>query len=293
MIGTVPTNGPQLIDGLWLKGIAGGTNRVARAGLAALAGGAQAGATPLPAMVEIVEIDTDTAIGPVASVTVTNPGSGYTTATATVQSATGSGAVLTPVVAPIVTGAVTAVTVTAPGSGYTTATATITTTTGSGAVLTPVITGGAITGVTVTSAGSGYAPTDTVAITGDGTGATATLQVGTTGGTITGITVTSPGTNYATSDLVTITGDGTGAAASLVISSQPGSCMLPIAFEPGTLICVLNATANALAVFPNGVPNRLTGALDTLNGSTTTAYSIGPESLAWFACAKRGVWIGK
>lgn len=76
--------------------------------------------------------------GAVASVTVTNGGTGYTTVP----------------------------------------TVTINTTTGSGAVLTATIAGGEVTGITITSPGSGYAPTDTISITGGGgTGATATMTV--------------------------------------------------------------------------------------------------------------------
>lgn len=134
MIGTYPGDGPELIDGVWLKGIAGGSNRRHESGLTALAGGSQIGATVIPARVEIVEFDT--------------------------------------------------------------------------------------------------------------------------------------------------------------VATAADSCMLPIASEPGTLICVLNATANALAVFPNTTNNHVTNALDTLNGSSTTAYSVVGQSLAWFACAKAGVWIG-
>lgn len=290
MIGTLPGNGPELTDGIWLKALAGGCNRRHESGLLAFAGNVQAGATEVPPRVEIVEFDGQ---GPLASVTVVVPGSGYTTAAAGIQTSTGSGAVLTPAMSPVVQGGIQAVAVTNGGTGYTTATATITTTTGSGATLTPVITGGVITGVTVTAPGSGYAPTDTVAITGDGTGATATLTVGPVGGAITGITVTSPGTNYSSTDKVVITGNGSGAIAVPVVTSAAGSCMLPLAVEAGTLICILNTSSSALAVFPNTAINRATLTLDMLNGSLTAAYSVAAQSLAWFACAKPGIWIGK
>lgn len=291
-VGTLPGDGPQLIDGLWLRGVAGGTNRQHEAGLIAFAGNVQAGAKQIPPQIEIVEFDGQ---GPVGSVTVVAPGSGYTTATARVQSSTGSGAVLTAALSPVVQGAIQSVTVTNGGTGYTTApTAAITTTTGSGATLTPVIAGGVVTGVTVTAPGSGYAPTDTVAITGGGgTGATARLTVGQIGGAVTGITVTTPGTNYLSTDRVVITGNGAGAIAFPVITSAPGSCLLPLAAEPGTLICLLNTSGSAISVFANTAVNRVTNMLDMLNGSPTVAYSVAAESLAWFACAKAGFWIGK
>lgn len=291
-VGIAPMTGPGLVDGGWLDGIAGGANRISKYRLAGSSLGTQQGAAEIPPLVQLVEFDFSDAVGPVASVDVITPGSGYTTATATIAGGDGT-AVLTPTVAPIVTGTVLEAPVTEGGTGYTEATATITTSTGSGATLTPVIEGGVITSITVTAPGTGYAAGDTVAITGDGTGATATLAVGDTGGTITGITVTTPGTGYTAADPITIAGDGAGATAEAVISTAAMSAQLPIASEPGTVICVLNASPNELDVFANDAVNHLTNAVDLLNMAANASVVVASHSLAWFACAKAGIWIGK
>lgn len=55
--------------------------------------------------------------------------------------------------------------------------------TGSGAVLVGVAVGGALSAIIVQDAGHGYLPTDTILVTGSGTGATATLNVGALTGT--------------------------------------------------------------------------------------------------------------
>ena len=56
-VGTPPGTGPQLVDGLWLQGLAGGQNNTYQAGIVA-AGTTQATAAPLPSGIELVEIDT-------------------------------------------------------------------------------------------------------------------------------------------------------------------------------------------------------------------------------------------
>ena len=52
-----PSNGPGLVDGTWLNGLAGGQNQSYQSGLAA-AGTTQAGATQLPAGIALLEVDT-------------------------------------------------------------------------------------------------------------------------------------------------------------------------------------------------------------------------------------------
>lgn len=52
-----PSNGPGLIDGTWLNGLAGGQNESYQSGIVA-AGTTQATATQLPASVAIIEVDT-------------------------------------------------------------------------------------------------------------------------------------------------------------------------------------------------------------------------------------------
>lgn len=116
--------------------------------------------------------------------TVTNQGSGYTTASATI----------TPV------------------------------TTGSGATATPIIgTGGnagKIVGLTITNPGKDYAGGAICTITGDGSNAEITLTINTSGivGAIT-MDVGANGTGYTTANVI-IVGDGSNAAATPVVSSN-------------------------------------------------------------------------
>ena len=56
-VGTPPGTGPALVDGIWLQGLAGGTNQVAASGLTAN-NTTQATATSVPANTSIVEFDT-------------------------------------------------------------------------------------------------------------------------------------------------------------------------------------------------------------------------------------------
>src|SRR5258707_10331172 len=57
VVGTPPGTGPQLVDGAWLNGLAGGSNYTFQSGIAA-AGTTQATATQLPAGIYFVEVDT-------------------------------------------------------------------------------------------------------------------------------------------------------------------------------------------------------------------------------------------
>ena len=60
VIGTAPTDGPQLVDGTWLQGLAGGHNRIYQYGFTAV-GTTQATALQLPTRVALMEVDTTTA----------------------------------------------------------------------------------------------------------------------------------------------------------------------------------------------------------------------------------------
>jgi hypothetical protein len=62
-IGTPPGTGPQLVDGLWLAGIAGGLNQTYQAGLTAPNAASQATATVVPSGISLVEVDTSVANG--------------------------------------------------------------------------------------------------------------------------------------------------------------------------------------------------------------------------------------
>lgn len=60
LTGTPPGTGPQLVDGQWLNGLAGGTNLAYQSGIIA-AGTTHATSTQLPANIALIEVDTATA----------------------------------------------------------------------------------------------------------------------------------------------------------------------------------------------------------------------------------------
>jgi hypothetical protein len=130
--------------------------------------------------------------GSVASVTLTNPGNGYTT---------------TPTV-----------TLSAPPSGGTQATASAAMTT---------VSNGQVASITLVAGGTGYTSAPAVTLSGGGgSGATATATVGLAGSPVESITVTNAGTQcYSVPPSVSITGGGgVGAVATAVLSST-ASCV--------------------------------------------------------------------
>jgi hypothetical protein len=56
-----PSNGPGLVDGAWLNGIAGGQNESYQYGISAAGSSSHANSTQLPAGIALIEIDTVTA----------------------------------------------------------------------------------------------------------------------------------------------------------------------------------------------------------------------------------------
>jgi FtsP/CotA-like multicopper oxidase with cupredoxin domain len=133
--------------------------------------------------------------GVITGVTVTDPGSGYTTApTVTITDTTGPGAGASATATLTVTG----LTLTAPGTGYTsnpTVAISDSTGTGTGAAGTATVTTDTVSSITIVNGGGGYT-TASVAITGTGTGATATATITTS--TVSAITVVNGGAGYAT-----------------------------------------------------------------------------------------------
>jgi hypothetical protein len=57
-VGQPPGTGPALQDGIWLNGLAGGTNHVYQYGITAHAGGTQASAFQLPQNVALIQVST-------------------------------------------------------------------------------------------------------------------------------------------------------------------------------------------------------------------------------------------
>ena len=151
----------------------------------------------------------------IAGVSITDSGSGYTTAPTVTISGGGNPTDAT-ATATIdgVTGEVTNIQIIESGSGYTSA-PTVSITGGdaiSDATATATI-DKRVESISMSSGGSGYLPdqTDVFLVGGGGFGATAVPVIDV--GEITGITVINPGTGYTSAPTVVIDGNGTGAAA--------------------------------------------------------------------------------
>ena len=147
---------------------------------------------------------------PVAGVTVTAPGNGYTYANVFIAGQTGGGGATATATVHLMM--VTAIAVNTGGSGYTSPPAvTISGGGGSGATATAVITNGVVTLINVINPGMGYMTAPDVTLAGGGSGATATATI--RNGQIYEVNIVNPGANYTSAPAVTITGDGTGAQA--------------------------------------------------------------------------------
>ncbi|MDD2754103.1 MAG: hypothetical protein PHS80_01115 [Methanothrix sp.] len=164
--------------------------------------------------------------GSIASITVTNGGSGYVSPTIEISDVygTGAGAAATATVAG---GVITGITVTpgSEGSGYTAPLVTIVDAAGTGATATATL-GGTLAGgikkfvdtlpnlpqaipdqVTYPAGGKGYTSAPTIEINdGTGTGATATAHL--TGDTVTSVTIDSGGSGYSANPTITFKGGG-------------------------------------------------------------------------------------
>lgn len=140
----------------------------------------------------------------VSSITIDNPGSGYTVApTLTFQTnGAGMGAAAT---VTLTNGAVTGFNISQAGSGYYATTATVTVSGGGGtnASFTANISSGTIASLTPTAPGSGYTSRPTVTITGAGFGATANLAV-LADTTINHFIIVNPGSGYRETPILTV-----------------------------------------------------------------------------------------
>lgn len=160
----------------------------------------------------------------ILTVTVTNPGSGYSQDTVTVTIAGGSSAEAE---ATVIDGVITAITVTAGGTNYVDGETPVTISggEGSGAEATATVVEGVITAITVVKGGKGYT-TPTVTIGGAGEGATATATA--TNGLIESITVTKPGYGFTGAVTVTI---GGGEGSNATATATKGDVMNPVVAE--------------------------------------------------------------
>jgi len=154
------------------------------------------------------------------SVTVTNPGSGYTSAPTVTISAPGAG---TTAKAESTFGGVSSITIVNGGSGYTSVPAvTFSGDTGKGAAAYATLSGGVVTRITITKGGTyTVAPKVIIAPPAAGTAATATAAL--SGATIGSVIVTYGGSGYSPAAPTTVTisgGGGKGATATVTILSN-------------------------------------------------------------------------
>jgi hypothetical protein len=157
--------------------------------------------------------------GNVVVISVTNPGSGYTSAPAITIS--GGGGSSANAIAVLGSGIVTGITLTEAGSGYTSP-PTVTISGGGGNNATAVagflsFAKGTV-GILVTAGGAGYTSPPTVTITGGG-GANANAVAIVNGGAVTSIVMVNPGTGYTSNPTVTITGGGGNGATATAIAT--------------------------------------------------------------------------
>ena len=215
----IPGGVPEIFDNIGGTGAAFWTNLINAVNL---------GQSGIRGPSQLVVASASTGIG---SVTITNAGSGYSSApTVAFTGGSGTGAAGTAVVGK----AVATIAVGAGGTGYTSATVTITGGGGTGATATATISGTSIASIAVTAGGTGYTSTPTVTITGDGTGGTATATLASTG-TIKSITITNAGTGYVSAPTVGLSGgSGTGAAGTAVIGSALAPTIGSSTFTGGT-----------------------------------------------------------
>ena len=166
------------------------------------------------------------AAGTIATVSVTNGGSGYdSSCTLYLNDTTGSGAVLTPTIS---SGVASGFSINAGGSGYTTATLlSVTGGAGSGMQVDITASGGAITAASIDwqSPGSGYAVNDVVTVVQAGASGGTLKITGVANGVITAVTITGGGQNYE-NPVVGVGNVGSGAMGHINVSEP---------FGPGTL----------------------------------------------------------
>ena len=149
-------------------------------------------------------------LGTVESISVNNPGSGYTTGVASTSGGSGTSLTVNISASPIGLGP----NIVAGGSGY--ANTTYNTTGGSGSGLTLTVTVSQSTSLAIVNPGTGY--TSGIRGTSGGTGNGLTLNIVASGGVVTGVTIDQPGSGYINNDLVTILTGGANATVRLTVT---------------------------------------------------------------------------
>jgi hypothetical protein len=207
-----------------------------------------------------------TTLGTVGSITVNNPGLGYTAVpTVTISGGGGTSAAATAAMG------VGAIPVTVGGTGYSSATPPAVTipapTATSGTITQAVATAtvsstGVVTGIVVTTAGSGYLSPPTVSIAAPTAGTAATL--GTPTLTVTGVAVTAGGSGYTAAPTVAFSGGGGPGALAAASCTQTNG----IGQSAGTAGTVANPAGSISTVWQPPlitVPYSITGTSLTIN----------------------------
>jgi hypothetical protein len=141
----------------------------------------------------------------VGSVTITEAGSGYTSAPSVTFAAPGGGGTTALGTATIQNGTVIGISISNPGSGYASAPAvTIAAPSGTTATATAAITGDAVSATTITNGGAGYTAIPSVTFSAPSEGDTATGVAVVTNGVVTAINITDPGSGYESAPTITI-----------------------------------------------------------------------------------------
>lgn len=253
--------------------------------------------------------------GVLDSITITDGGSGYTSAPTVVVNGDGTGAVVT---ASLTAGVVTNLSIDNAGSGYTFAYLTFTDeNTGSGASAVVALGGtetdtiheavesaatpGTIDRIEVLTGGLDYIDGDAlVTITGDGTGATAIAVIDSESGSITGITITDQGTNYSFAN-ISITqdvGSGSGATFRAILSPRGGhgsnsqkelfakNLILSVNLDNDNADQFLNNDYRQLGIIKNPYAYGTTSVYTT--ASATTCYIVNVDGTTYSAIESAG-----
>ena len=161
-----------------------------------------------------------TSAGGVASVAITNSGTGYTT-TSTLAFSGGGGSGAQAVISGLVNGSITQVTITAPGTGYTSNPTIAASGGGSGFTADVDVRYGYLTGITVVGGGSGYSVNPQVVIGPPDSTSLPVLQAEAiatvSGGAVTGFTLTQAGLGYTKPPTVTLVGGNNAAAGTVTL----------------------------------------------------------------------------
>lgn len=227
------------------------------------------------------------------NITVTNGGSGYTTApTVTISGGSGTGATA---VAVIANGVVVAVTLTNPGKGYQagdTLSVAFGTGTGSGATGTVAMTGAPVVALQLINGGSFTTPTagnSTLTFSGGGgTGAAGYAVVAASGGsfTVTSIVLTSPGSGYTSAPSVTLSVTGNNARPPSITSSIGTQSVASITRTAGGSGY---AAPPAVSIVPSdGVGSGAT-AVATISGGAVNSLALTATQLNTLLIAVQGV----